>query len=83
MQRVIESAVVNEKALECNASPFRMDIDDIYIREAMKRGVKIAIGTDAHGPVDLGWIRYGIGIVPERVGHQGCGAQLSMDADSS
>lgn len=81
MQRVIESAAVNGKALECNASPFRMDIDDIYIREAMKRGVKIAIGTDAHGPVDLGWIRYGIGIC--RRGWATRDAVLNcMDADS-
>jgi len=58
-----------------------MDIDDIYIREAVKRGVKIAIGTDAHGPADLSWIQYGIGIC--RRGWATRDAVLNcMDADS-
>ncbi len=62
MQRVIESAAANDKALECNASPFRMDIDDMYIRQAVKRGAKVALGSDAHSPEELGWMRYGVGI---------------------
>ncbi|MEM2124649.1 MAG: DNA polymerase/3'-5' exonuclease PolX [Methanolinea sp.] len=62
MRRVIEAAAEHGKALECNASPFRMDIDDIYIREAVKSGVKVAVGTDAHAPGDLDWIRYGVGL---------------------
>jgi len=39
-----------------------MDIDDTAIREAVDRGVKVALGTDAHDASELGWIRYGIGI---------------------
>jgi len=62
IHRVIEAAATHGKALECNASPYRMDIDDTAIREAVDRGVKVALGTDAHDASELGWIRYGIGI---------------------
>jgi len=60
MQRVIAAAKVAGKALECNASPFRMDIDDLHIREAVMQGVPISLGTDAHGPSDLAWMDYGV-----------------------
>lgn len=60
MQRAIAAAAEAGKALECNASPFRMDIDDLHIREAVAQGVHISIGTDAHGPADLCWMDYGV-----------------------
>lgn len=60
MQRAIAAAAEAGKALECNASPFRMDIDDLHIREAVTQGVHISIGTDAHGPADLCWMDYGV-----------------------
>ena len=60
MQRVIESAAETGTALECNASPYRMDIDDVHIREAVNHGGFISIGTDAHGPGDLAWMNYGV-----------------------
>ena len=60
MQRVIAAAAEAGKALECNASPFRMDIDDLHIREAVRNGVSISIGTDSHGPGDLAWMDYGV-----------------------
>ncbi|MBP1927642.1 DNA polymerase (family 10) [Methanolinea mesophila] len=58
--RVIERAAETGTALECNASPFRLDLDDLYIREATRKKVKIAIGTDAHHPEEFGNIRYGV-----------------------
>ncbi|HOT03416.1 MAG TPA: DNA polymerase/3'-5' exonuclease PolX [Methanolinea sp.] len=60
MPRVIAAAAEAGKALECNASPFRMDIDDLHIREAVTKGVPISIGTDSHGPGDLAWMDYGV-----------------------
>lgn len=62
MDRVMEAAASTGTALECNASPYRMDLDDFFIREAIKMGVRISIGTDAHDAADLGSIRYGLGI---------------------
>jgi DNA polymerase (family 10) len=60
MGRVIERAKDTGTALECNASPYRLDLDDLHIRNACEKGVRIAIGTDAHDPVEFQHIRYGV-----------------------
>ncbi|HOU80245.1 MAG TPA: DNA polymerase/3'-5' exonuclease PolX [Methanoregulaceae archaeon] len=60
MSRVIERARETGTALECNASPYRIDLDDGYIREAVEKGVRIAIGTDAHEKVELLHMEYGV-----------------------
>jgi DNA polymerase (family 10) len=60
MGRVIDLAKETGTALECNASPYRLDLDDLHIRDACKKGVRIAIGTDAHSPVEFQHIRYGV-----------------------
>ena len=60
MGRVIEAAKAAGTALEINASPYRMDLDDPHIREARDRGVMLSIGTDAHSRAELGHIRHGI-----------------------
>lgn len=62
MARVIDAASATGTALEINASPARMDIDDIYIRQAKKKGVKLAIGTDAHSAGELGHLHYGVAL---------------------
>lgn len=48
------------KILEINASPFRLDLKDVYIREAIKNGVKLSIGTDAHSLAELKNLRFGV-----------------------
>lgn len=60
MERVIDAAAENGTALEINASPSRLDLDDIYIKQAQERDVKLAIGTDAHAPYELTHIRHGV-----------------------
>jgi DNA polymerase (family 10) len=60
MDRVLEAARSTGTALEINASPWRMDLDDPQIREARERGVKLAIGTDTHKREELGHIRHGV-----------------------
>ncbi|NYT07041.1 MAG: DNA polymerase/3'-5' exonuclease PolX [Methanomicrobiales archaeon] len=60
MDRVIDRARETGTALECNASPYRLDIDDVEIRKAVGRGVRIAIGTDAHDPSEFEYMRYGV-----------------------
>jgi DNA polymerase (family 10) len=47
-------------AMEINAAPDRLDLDDINARLAVQRGVKLAINTDAHNVLQLGWVYYGI-----------------------
>jgi DNA polymerase (family 10) len=58
--RVIEQAAQTGTALECNASPYRLDLDDVYIKQAVEKGVKIAIGTDTHNATEFSEIRYGV-----------------------
>lgn len=58
--RVIEQAAETGTALECNASPYRLDLEDLYLRQATEEGVLISLGTDAHAVSELDHIRYGI-----------------------
>lgn len=60
LARVIERAAETGTALEINASPHRLDLDDIYIRHAKEMGVKLAIGTDSHRSAEFSNMRYGI-----------------------
>ena len=60
MARVIERAKETKTSLECNASPYRLDLDDAYIREAVEQGVRIALGTDAHAISELSSMEYGV-----------------------
>lgn len=46
--------------LELNSFPDRLDLKDELIQEAKKAGCKFALGTDAHGAGQLGYMRYGV-----------------------
>jgi DNA polymerase (family X) len=48
-------------ALEINAHPDRLDLNDEHILRAKEFGVKFAIDTDAHSPPHLAHLRYGVG----------------------
>ncbi len=60
LERVAAHAAETGTALEINASPHRLDLEDIYILQAKKRGVKLAAGTDAHRTVEFANMRNGI-----------------------
>jgi DNA polymerase (family 10) len=46
--------------MELNAHPHRLDLRDIDLMAAKKRGVKIVISTDAHSIADLDTMPYGV-----------------------
>lgn len=48
MSRIIRAAAKRRCFLELNADPERLDLKDIYCREAKDEGVLIAIGSDSH-----------------------------------
>ncbi len=48
MEKVIEQAAATGTALEINAQPSRMDLDDNYTRAARAAGVMLVISTDSH-----------------------------------
>jgi DNA polymerase (family 10) len=57
---VVAHAAETGTALEINASPHRLDLEDIYIWHAKKKGVKLAAGTDAHRIGEFSNMRYGV-----------------------
>ncbi len=47
-------------ALEINAQPERLDINDIYAKIAKEEGINISIATDAHDTMSLDFMEYGL-----------------------
>ncbi|HVP94374.1 MAG TPA: DNA polymerase/3'-5' exonuclease PolX [Methanoregulaceae archaeon] len=62
MPRIIEIAATTGTALECNASPWRLDLDDRYVKPARDRGALISLGTDSHQYDEFSFMRFGVTI---------------------
>jgi DNA polymerase (family 10) len=60
MEAVLNAAARHGVAVECNASPERLDLKDTYLRMAKDRGVPIVISTDAHTASMLHFMKYGV-----------------------
>ena len=60
MEAVLREAAKNKVAMELNAYPDRLDLNDRHLRLAKERGVKIVINTDSHHTSHLEKIRYGL-----------------------
>jgi DNA polymerase (family 10) len=57
---VVEHAAQTHTALEVNANPYRLDLKDVHCRMAIEKGVKLAIGTDAHSDTGLNLMPFGV-----------------------
>ena len=62
MEAVLKAAAESGVALEINAHPARLDLEDVYARRALELGCLLAINTDAHRAEDFGATFFGIGI---------------------
>ena len=62
LERIMEAAVRTGTVLEINSQPERLDVTDVTVQEAVKRGVKLCIGTDAHRLEQLGFMRLGVSV---------------------
>jgi DNA polymerase (family 10) len=51
---LIEVALEEDVALEVNGLPDRLDLRDVYVRQAVGAGVKLVCSTDAHSARGLG-----------------------------
>ncbi len=60
LNAVFQAAKENHKLLELNASPYRLDLNDIHLLQAQHYGIPIVINTDAHRVKGLDDMRYGI-----------------------
>lgn len=57
---VIEAASANDKIIEINTTPKRLDLDWRYLKMAKARGVKISINPDAHRKSTINTIPLGV-----------------------
>jgi DNA polymerase (family 10) len=60
VDRLAAAAADAGTALEVNANPHRLDLNDEAIRTAVEAGTTVAIDTDAHGVGELDFRRYGV-----------------------
>jgi DNA polymerase (family 10) len=60
MEKILEAAKEYRVAMECNAYPDRLDLNDVHLRMAKERGVKIVISTDSHSTANLRFMKYGV-----------------------
>ncbi|MBJ6748944.1 DNA polymerase/3'-5' exonuclease PolX [Geomonas anaerohicana] len=62
MEEVLQVARETGTALEINAYPLRLDLEDRYVRRAKELGVKIAINTDTHAKIQFETLPWGISV---------------------
>ncbi len=60
MDKVLDFAAKDKVAMELNAYPDRLDLNDRHLRMARERGVKIVINTDAHHTTHFEKLKYGV-----------------------
>lgn len=62
MEVILQAAAESGVAMEINAHPSRLDLDDAYARRAKDLGIPISINTDAHSEADYDVLHYGVAI---------------------
>ena len=60
VEAVLEAAAELSVAVELNANPNRLDLDDVHVHRAKELGVPVVISTDAHDPDGLRDMRFGV-----------------------
>jgi len=61
-EQIFEFCKKNNKALEINGYPNRLDLTDTLVRQAVDSGVKLTIDTDSHASYQMEMMRYGVAI---------------------
>ena len=59
-EKILRAAKENNKILEINSQPVRLDLNDQKIRMAKEAGVKMIINTDSHHKDQMKFIELGI-----------------------
>ena len=60
MHAVLTAAAKHKVAMELNAYPDRLDLNDANLRQAKQHGVRIVMNTDAHHTSHMDKIRFGV-----------------------
>jgi len=61
MDKLLRAAREFKVAMEINATPERLDLNDVNIKRAIEMGVKLVINTDSHNINHLSCMKFGIG----------------------
>ena len=61
-EQIFDFCKKNNRAIEINAAPQRLDLPDVLVREAVKKKVLLSLGTDAHSTDSLEMMPYGIDV---------------------
>lgn len=59
-EKIFDAALEYNKILEIDAQPTRLDLPEDLVYEALKRGLKFVISSDAHSVNDLDLLKYGV-----------------------
>jgi len=62
MDALLDAAARTGTALEINAYPSRLDLNDTNARKAKSKGVKLTVDTDAHSTEQLGLMEFGMNV---------------------
>jgi DNA polymerase (family 10) len=62
LEALFQAAAKNNKIVEINAMPDRLDLKDIHAFRAKDLGVKLVIGTDAHSVAHMDFMIFGVGV---------------------
>lgn len=60
LEKVFDAAKAHSVAMEINASPDRLDLNDVYARMAKEHGLMLSINTDAHSISEFESVRFGV-----------------------
>ena len=60
MEAVLEKALERDVAVELNANPVRLDLNDVHLKRAKELGLRVSVATDAHRVAELDHISAGL-----------------------
>ncbi|HZW06064.1 MAG TPA: PHP domain-containing protein [Phycisphaerales bacterium] len=60
LERVLKAVKRHGKLLEINASPDRLDMDDVLAKRARELGIPLLVNTDAHSIRELDFMPFGV-----------------------
>jgi len=60
--RIFDFCLKNNKYLEIDGWPNRLDLPDVIAKDAIKHGIKLIVDTDSHSAEQLVYMRYGVSV---------------------
>ncbi len=60
--KIFDFSLKHKKIIEINADPMRLDLPDFLVREAIKKKVKLSLGTDSHDKEMMNNMVYGVSV---------------------